>query len=140
MKKIFLIIFSLVSSAYAQKMKYVVAYCTMQGINGAKDTVFNGNAGSITALADLDAKTLSFDWKTPDYNVVKKYTIVQSNVKKEEIYTTMGIYSIQLKCKNKDGKDCTVEIAISERINKIDIIVVDGSFVLTYSAVEVALK
>jgi hypothetical protein len=29
---------------------------------------------------------------------------------------------------------------ISERINKIDFVVVDGSFVLNYSAVEVDLK
>lgn len=130
----------LVSVAYAQKMKYVVAYCTLQSVNGTKDTVFNGNQGSITALVDLDAKTAAFDWKMPDYSTVKKYTIIQSNIKKEEIYTTMGIYSIQLKCKNKDGKDCTIEIAISERINKIDIIVVDGSFVLNYGAVEVELK
>ena len=121
-------------------MKYVVAYCTLQGVNGKQDTVFNGNGGSITALIDLDAKTADFDWKMADYSTVKKYTIVQSNIKKEEIYTTMGIYSIQLKCKNKAGKDCTIEIAISERINKIDIIVVDGSYVLTYAAVEVELK
>ena len=130
----------LVSIAYAQKMKYVVGYCTLQGANGQIDTVFNGNNGSITILVDLDAKTANFDWKTPEYNTVKKYAIVQSNIKKEEIYTTMGIYSIQLKCKNKDGKDCSIEIAISERINKIDFIVVDGSFVLNYSAVEVELK
>ncbi|MDB5198478.1 MAG: hypothetical protein JWO92_441 [Chitinophagaceae bacterium] len=139
-KKILLTALLLVSVAYAQKMKYVVAYCTLQGINGSIDAVFNGNGGSITVFADLDAKTIAFDWKMPDYSTVKKYTIVQSNTKKEEIYTTMGIYSIQLKCKNKDGKDCTVEIAINERINKIDIIVVDGSFVLNYSAVEVDLK
>ena len=85
-------------------------------------------------------RTVSFDWKMPDYSTVKKYTIVESNIKKEEIYTTMGIYSIQLKCKNKGGKNCTVKIAISERINKIDIVVVDGSYVLNYSAVEVELK
>ena len=140
MKKFLLTILLLVSIAYAQKMKYVVGYCTLQGVNGKADTVFNGNEGNITILIDLDAKTADFDWKMPDYNTVKKYTIVHSNIKKEEIYTTMGIYSIQLKCKNKNGKDCTIDIAISERINKIDIIVVDGSFVLNYSAVEVALK
>jgi hypothetical protein len=139
-KKILLIALLLTSVAYAQKMKYVIAYCTLQGVNGTRDTVFNGNNGSITALVDLDAKTADFDWKIPDYSTVKKYTIVQSKIKKEEIYTTMGIYSIQLKCKSKDGKDCTIEIAISERINKIDIVVVDGSFVLNYSAVEVNLK
>jgi hypothetical protein len=140
-KKIIFIALLLTSVAYAQKMKYVVAYCTLQqGMNGTKDTVFNGNEGSITAFVDLDAKTVSFDWKMPDYSTVKKYTIVESNIKKEEIYTTMGIYSIQLKCKNKDGKNCTVKIAISERINKIDIVVVDGSYVLNYSAVEVELK
>lgn len=121
-------------------MKYVVASCTLQGDSGKADTVFNGTGGSITILMDLDAKTANFEWKMPDYNTIKKYTIVTSNVKKEEIYTTMGIYSIFLKSKNKDGKDCTIEIAISERINKIDIIVVDGSFVLNYSAVEVELK
>ena len=140
MKKIFLVFLLLFSVAYAQKMKYVVALCTMQGVNGAKDTVFNGNEGSITINIDLDEKTASFDWKLPDVQTVKKYTIIQSTIKKKEIYTTMGIYSIRLKCKNKDGKDCTIEIAISERINKIDIIVVDGSFVLNYSAVEVELK
>ncbi|MDQ6723256.1 MAG: hypothetical protein M3Z01_03205 [Thermoproteota archaeon] len=128
------------SVAYAQKMKYVVAYCTLQGTNGIKDTVFNGNKGSITALLDLDEKIINFDWKTPDYNIVKKYTITKSIIKKEEIFRTMGIYSIQLQCKNKDEKDCTIEIAVSERINKIDIIVVDGSFVLNYNAVEVDLK
>lgn len=112
----------------------------LQGLNGAKDTVFNGKEGSITINVDLDGKTASFDWKLPDVQTVKKYTIAQSTIKKEEIYTTMGIYSIRLNCKNKDGKDCTIEIAISERINKIDIIVVDGSFVLNYSAVEVELK
>lgn len=140
MKKILFTSILLVSFAYAQKMKYVVAYCTLQNSNGTKDTVFNGSNGSITAFVDLDAKTASFDWKMPDYSTVKRYTIVKSNIKKEDIYTTMGIYSIQLNCKNKDGKDCTVEIAISERINKIDIIVVDGSYVLNYSAVEVELK
>ena len=140
MKKILLIASLLISVAYAQKMKYVVAYCTMQDVNGIKDTVFNGSSGSITAFVDLDAKYVTFDWKTPDYNTVKKYTIVQSNIKKEEIYTTMGIYSIFLKCKNKNEKDCTVEIAISERINKIDIIVVDGAYVLNYSAIEAELK
>lgn len=140
MKRFILSALLLVSIAYAQKMKYVVAYCTLQGVNGKTDTVFNGNNGSITILVDLDAKTAIFDWKMPDYSTIKKYTIVQGNIKKEEIYTTMGIYSIQLKCKNKDGKDCTIEIAISERINKIDLIIVDGSFVLNYSAVEVELK
>lgn len=140
MKKFILSALLLVSVAYAQKMKYVVGYCTLQGVNGQVDTVFNGNNGSITILVDLDAKTANFDWKMPDYSTIKKYSIVKSNIKKEEIYTTMGIYSIQLKCKNKDGKDCTIEIAISERINKIDLIVVDGSFVLNYSAVEVELK
>ena len=83
---------------------------------------------------------MSFEWKTPDINTTKNYTIEKSLVKKEDIYTTMGIYSIQLKCKNKSGKDCTAEIAVSERINKIDIIVVDGSYVLTYAAVEVENK
>ena len=140
MKKIILTAFFLLSSGYAQKMIYVVGYCTLQGVHGKVDTVFNGSNGSITVLIDLDAKTAAFDWKMPDYNTVKNYTIVQSNIKKEDIYTTMGIYSIQLKCKNKNDKDCTIEIAISERINKIDLIVVDGSFVLNYSAVEVALK
>lgn len=140
MKKIALTICLLISVAYAQKMKYVVALCTLQGVSGVKDTVFHGNEGSITIYVDLDAKTSSFDWKLPDIKTVKKYTIVHSNIKKEDIYTTMGIYSIQLKCKNKDGKDCTIEIAISERINKIDIIVVDGAYVLNYSAVEVQLK
>lgn len=140
MKKLLLIPFLLLSVAFAQKMKYVVVNCTMQGTNGTRDTVFNGKAGSITALVDLDAKTMDFDWKTPEFNTVKKYTIEQSNIKKEEIYRTMGIYSILLKCRNKLGKDCTAEIAVSERINKIDIIVVDGSFVLTYNAVEVESK
>ena len=139
MKKILFTVILLISVAYAQKMKYVVAYCTLQATNGIRDTVFNGSGGSITIFADLDAKTINFDWKTPDYSTIKKYTIVKSNIKKEEIYTTMGIYSIFLNCKNKDGKDCTVEIAISERINKIDFVVVDGSFVLNYSAVEVNL-
>ena len=140
MKKFILSALLLVSVAYAQKMKYVVGYCTLQGVSGQRDTVFNGSNGIITILVDLDAKTANFDWKTPDYSTVKKYTIVQSNIKKEEIYRTMGIYSIQLKCKNKDGKDCSVEIAISERINKIDFVVVDGGFVLNYKAVEVELK
>lgn len=140
MKPFFLILLSLVSIAYAQKMKYVVAQCTIQGAGGAKDTVFNGDKGSITALVDLDAKTAVFDWKTPDYNTSKKYTIVQSNIKKEEIYTTMGIYSIQLNCKTVNGKDCSIQIAISERINKIDIVVVDGNFVITYAAIEVETK
>lgn len=140
MKKIIFIFLLLISVAYAQKMKYVVALCTLQGASGAKDTVFNGKEGSITINVDLDGKTANFDWKLPDVQTVKKYTIVQSTIKKEEIYTTMGIYSIRLKCKNKDGKDCTIEMAISERINKIDIIVVDGSFVLNYNAVEVELK
>jgi hypothetical protein len=140
MKKILFTSILLISVAYAQKMKYVVAYCTLRSINGTVDTVFNGNNGTITVLADLDSKTIDFDWKIPDYSTIKKYTIVQSNTKKEEIYTTMGIYSIQLKCKNKEGKDCSVEIAISERINKIDIVIIDGSYVLNYSAVEVELK
>jgi hypothetical protein len=139
-KKFILSVLLLVSVAYAQKMKYVVAYCTLQGVNGVSDTVFNGNEGSITIGIDLDAKTANFDWKMPGYSTLKKYTIVQSNIKKEEIYTTMGIYSIQLKCRNRDGKDCTIEIAISERINKIDLVVVDGSYVLNYGAVEVELK
>jgi hypothetical protein len=139
MKKILFTVMLLISVAYAQKMKYVVAYCTLQGVNGTKDTAFNGSDGGITIFADLDGKTINFDWKMPDYSSVKRYTIVKSNIKKEEIYTTMGIYSILLNCKNKDGKDCTVEIAISERINKIDFVVVDGSYVLNYSAVEVDL-
>lgn len=140
MKKMVLILSLLISIAYGQKMKYVVALCTMQGVNGVKDTVFNGKEGNIFVYVDLDEKTANFDWKLPDMQTVKKYTILQSNIKKEEIYTTMGIYSIQLKCKNKLGQNCTIEMAISERINKIDIIVVDGSFVLNYSAVEVELK
>ena len=140
MKKIILSALFLVSIAYAQKMKYVVAYCTLQGVNGVSDTLCNGNDGSITILVDLGAKTASFDWKMADFSTIKNYTIVQSTIKKEDIYKTMGIYSIRLKCKNKDGKDCTIEIAISERINKIDIIVVDGSYVLNYGAVEVELK
>ena len=140
MKKIFLIAFLLISVAYAQKMKYVVGYCTMQGTTGSVDTVFSGNTGGITVLVDLDAKTANFDWKTPEYNTLKKYTILESNIKKEGIYTTMGIYSIQLKCKNKDAKDCNIDIAINERIGKIDLVVVDGSFVLNYAAVAVALQ
>ncbi len=135
-----LIAFALVSVANAQKMKYIIVSCTMQGTNGAKDTVFNGRDGSITALVDLDAKTMAFEWKTPDINTIKNYTIEKSLIKKDDIYRTMGIYSIQLKCKNKSGKDCTAEIAVSERINKIDIVVVDGSYVLTYAAVEVETK
>lgn len=94
----------LVGVVYAQKMKYVVAYCTLQGVNGVKDTVFNSKERGIIALVDLDAKTESFDWKMPDYNVVKRYNIVQSNIEKEDTYTTMGIYSIRLKCKIKTGK------------------------------------
>ena len=73
MKKFILSALFLVSAAYAQKMKYVVGYCTLQGANGQIDTVFNGNNGSITILVDLDAKTANFDWKTPEYNTVKKY-------------------------------------------------------------------
>ena len=74
MKKIIFIALLLTSVAYAQKMKYVVAYCTLQrGMNGTKDTVFNGNEGSITAFVDLDAKTVSFDWKMPDYDSRKQY-------------------------------------------------------------------
>ena len=140
MKKFLFTSILLISVAYAQKMKYVVAYCILKSINGTADTVFNGNKGSITVLGDIDSKTIDFDWKMPDYTTIKKYTIVQSKIKKEEIYTTMGIYSIQLKCKNKEGKDCSVEIAISERINKIDIVVIDGNYVLNYNAVEVELK
>ena len=140
MKKLIFTSIILISVAYAQKMKYVIAYCTLQGIDGIKDSVFNGTGGSITALVDLDAKTVAFDWKMPAYSTIKAYTIVQSNIKKEEIYRTMGIYSIQLKCKNKEGKNCSVDIAISERINKIDIVVIDGSYVLNYSGVEVELK
>src|SRR5205085_9803369 len=102
----------LISVAYAQKMKYVIANCILQDASGTKDTVFNGNNGSITAFVDLDAKTAAFDRKMPDYSTVKNYSIVQSIIKKEEIYTTMCIYSIQVKCKNKDGKDCSVEITI----------------------------
>lgn len=137
MKKILLAACCLFSFAFAQKMKYVIVSCTAMGTGGTVDTVFNGNHGSVTGYVDLDEKTASFDWKTPDITTVKKYTILQSVVKKEEIYRTMGIYSIQLKCKNKDGKDCSIEIAVSERINKIDIVVVDGRFVLTYAAMEV---
>jgi hypothetical protein len=140
MKKFLLIPAFLLSSVYAQKMKYVIAYCTIQSAGGTIDTAFNGKDGSITALVDLDEKTASFDWKMPDYSTVKKYTIIESNIKKEELYRTMGIYSIALKCKNKDGRESSINIAISERINKIDIVVVDGKFVLTYNAVEVALK
>lgn len=128
------------SVVYAQKMKYVVAYCTLRGTNGVADTVFNGNKGSITIYIDLDAKTATFDWKTPEYNTIKKYSIVESAVKKEEIYTTMGIYSILLKTKNKEGKNGTIELAISERINKIDIVVTDGAYVINYTAVEVESK
>ena len=141
MKRTVLILACLFSFAHAQKMKYVVAYCTLQqGMNGTKDTVFNGTAGNITAYVDLTAKTAVFDWKLPNLSTLKKYTIIESHVKKEEIYTTMGIYSIQLKCKNKEGKDCSIEIAISERINKIDLTVVDGNFVLNYNAIEVETK
>ena len=140
MKKVFLTAFILISIAYAQKMKYVVGYCTIQGVNGAKDTVFNGSSGSITVMVDLDAKTANFDWKTPEYNTIKKYTITESTTKKEAIYTTMGVYSILLKCKNKNDKDCPIEIAINERIGKADFVVVDGSFVLTYNAVAVELN
>lgn len=140
MKTVILIIAFLFSAAYAQKMKYIVALCTIQQPGGVKDTAFNGSNGSITAFVDLDQKTVVFDWKMPDYNTKKSYTIVQSIVKKEEIYTTMGIYSIQLNCKNGKGKDCTIQIAISERINKIDIVVVDGNFVVSYSAIEVESK
>jgi hypothetical protein len=140
MKKFLLIPFFLLSFAFAQKMKYVVAFCTIQSAGGAMDTAFNGKEGNITALVDLDEKTASFDWKMPGYSTIKKYTIVESNIKKEEIYRTMGIYSIALKCKNKDGRESSINIAVSERINKIDIVVVDGKFVLTYNAVEVALK
>ncbi|HUS01529.1 MAG TPA: hypothetical protein VMY77_07375 [Chitinophagaceae bacterium] len=140
MKKFILAALFLLSVAYAQKMKYVVAYCTLQGINGNTDTLCNGNDGSITILVDLDAKTANFDWNMSDFSTIKKYRIVQSTIKKEEIYKTMGIYSVFLKCKNKDGKDCSIEIAINERINKIDIVVVDGSYVLNYGAVEVDSK
>lgn len=83
MKKIILTALLLVSVAYAQKIKYVIAYCTLQGVNGTKDTVFNGNKGSITALVNIDAKTVSFDWKIPDYSTVKRYMITESNIKKK---------------------------------------------------------
>jgi len=140
MKRILLTALMIISVAFAQKMKYVVAYCTLQQAGtAAPDTVFHGNEGSITSLVDLTDKTLSFDWKTKEFNTIKKYTIVEEKTIKEDIYNTMGIYSRKLKCLNKDGKQCTVEFAISERINKIDIVVVDGSFVLNYSAVEVQL-
>ena len=140
MKKLVFTALLLGSVAYSQKMKYVVGYCTIQqGSSPAKDTVFNGNEGSITSLVDLGAKTVSFDWKTKEYNTLKKYTILEERTIKEDIYRTMGIYSRKLKCLNKDGKSCTVDFAISERINKIEIVVVDGNYVLNYTAVEVQL-
>src|SRR5207248_1807680 len=103
MKKIFFTAALLISMGYSQKMKYVIADCTIQqGMNGIKDTVFNGSNGNIYCIVDADAKTIDFDWQLKDTKTVKHYTIVEKQIIKEEIYRTMGIYNMKFKCLNKN--------------------------------------
>ena len=136
MKKILLTTLSLISIAHAQVTKYVISSCVIQQMDGKRDTVFDASDGNINCTLNMTTKTISFDWKTKSYKSVKLYKVVEQQVIKEKIYETMGVYSMALKCLNKDGKKCTINFGINSRINYIDIVVADGEFILNYKAVQ----
>ena len=136
MKIIFLISFCMITTVYAQISKYVIASCIITSIDGKRDTVFNGQDGNISCTLDMTEKRIHFDWATKEYKYVKSYTVLREQVLKDKMYETMGVYSIKLKCLNKDKKECNIDFGINSRINNIDIVLVDGPFVLNYRAVQ----
>ncbi len=136
MKKIILAAFCMISAAQAQVTKYVIASAVISSMDGKKDTVFKGNDGNITCTLDMTEKKIHFDWDTKNYKSVKAYSVLDQKVLKDKMYETMGVYSMKLKCLNKDKKACTIDFGINSRINNIDIVLVDGPFVLNYRGVQ----
>lgn len=136
MKPFILCAFLLISVARAQVTKYVIASCIITSTGGKKDTVFNGKDGNIFCTLDMHAKSIQFDWQTTKYTSLKSYTVVRQKIIKGKMYETMGVYSMKLDCRNKNKKPCTIEFGINSRINNIDIVLVDGPFVLNYRAVQ----
>ena len=133
-KLLFLLLIS--SAVYGQKSYYTIANCVIASLDGKKDTVFNGTQGNVYCIMDLDSMKISFDWKTKEFKTVKSYKILEKNDIKGDDFVTMGIYAMKLKCKNRAGKDCSVDFALNSRINNIRIVVSDGANVLFYDAVQ----
>ena len=136
MKKICIIAVCLISFSYAQVTKYVMASCVITSVDGKKDTIFNGNGGNINCTLDMTQKKILFYWDIKDYKTVKSYGVLEQKIVKDKMYETMGVYSMNLKCLNKEKKPCSIDFGINSRINNIDIVLVDGAFVLNFHAVE----
>ena len=105
MKIIFLIAICLVSVAQAKVSKYVIASCIITSLDGKKDTVFNGTAGNITCTLDMTRKSIEFFWDTKEYKSVKSYIVLSQQIMKGKMFETMGVYSMKLKCLNKNKKE-----------------------------------
>lgn len=134
--KYLLILFMLTSIAYGQKSYYTIANCVIASADGKQDTVFSAKEGNVYCIMDLDSMKISFDWKTKDFNTVKSYKILDKKDVKGDDYYTMGVYAMKLKCLNRAGKNCTIDFALSSRINNIRIVLVDGENVLFYDAIQ----
>lgn len=136
MMKLLIALLFCCSLSYGQVTKYTVANCIIQGVDGKRDTVFNASQGNIFCAMDLDSQRISFTWDTKDIKTVKTYKILEKKDVKGPDYATMGVYAMKLKCTNRSGQACSVDFALNSRINNIQIVVVDGSYVVYYDVVQ----